>query len=117
MQYRMVGKQIRFIPTPAGNQQIGLWYYPRMRTLLADTDILDGIGGWTEYVIVDAAIKALRKEESDTTLLNEQKMMLKKRIEEAAQNRDAGQGDTVSDTRSWDNKFGSPFGNGGSAGW
>jgi hypothetical protein len=117
LQYRVMGNKIRFIPTPSGNQQIGLWYFPRQPALLQDTDMLDGIGGWTEYVIVDAAIKALRKEESDTSLLNEQKMMLKKRIEEAAQNRDAGQGDTISDTRSWGDRYGSPFGNGSWGGY
>lgn len=99
MRYRVLGSKIEFIPTPSGNQTIGLWYFPRCTTLLADTDILDGVNGWSEYVIVDAAIKALRKEESDSTLLNEQKMMLKQRIEQAAQNRDAGAPDTISDTR------------------
>lgn len=112
LQYRMLGDNIEFIPTPSSNQYIGLWYFPRIPTMLADTDVLDGFGGWTEYVIIDAAIKALRKEESDTTLLNVQKLMLKKRIEETAQNRDAGQPDCISDTRSWGNRYGTANGDG-----
>lgn len=112
LQYRMLGNKIEFIPTPSGNQFIGLWYYPRLPAMLADTDALDGFGGWTEYVILDAAIKALRKEESDTSLLNAQKMALMKRIEEVAQNRDAGQPDCISDTRSWGNRYGAPNGDG-----
>lgn len=118
MEYRVFGSNINFIPTPAGNQYVGLWYFPRLKTMLADTDILDGIGGWTEYVIVDAALKALRKEESDLGPLTQAKMDLKKRIEEAAQNRDAGQPDTVSDTR-FDSQmgYGSPNGDGSYGGW
>lgn len=115
MQYRVVGGKIMFVPIPSANLSIGLWYFPRITTLLADTDILDGIGGWTEYVIIDSAIKALRKEESDTTLLFEQKMMLKKRIEEAAQHRDAGQPDTISDVRTRSESWGS--GDGPIGGW
>lgn len=112
LQYRLLGDQIEFIPTPAANQYIGLWYFPRLPALLKDTDSLDGFSGWTEYVIVDAAIKAVRKQEGDTTLLNAQKMMLKQRIEQTAQNRDAGQPDNISDTRSWGNRYGTANGDG-----
>jgi len=52
---------------------------------------------YLEYVSVDVAIKALEKEESSTTELRERKKALKKRIEEAAENRDAGLPATVSD--------------------
>lgn len=112
MQYRVVGGNIQFIPVPTSGQNVGVWYFPRLNTLLQDTDICDGISGWTEYVIVDAAIKALNKEESDSTALMNEKLMLQKRIEGSATNRDAGQPDTVSDTRSWSERWGG-FGNAG----
>lgn len=99
LRYRLVGNTLMFIPTPAGNQTIRLWYIPKLTQLLQDTDIMSGISGWTEYVLVDAAIKALMKEESDVQGLMIQKQMLLKRIEESAMNRDAGQPDTISDTR------------------
>lgn len=99
-QYRLVGNNIEFIPLPSSNQPIRLWYIPRMDMLLADTDItVVGISGWVEYLIVDAAIKALQKEESDVSVLQTQKAMLMKRIEGASVNRDAGRADTISDTR------------------
>lgn len=104
MQYRIIDNyppKLYFIPTPSANQYIRIWYVPRMTTLLQDTDVADGISGWTEYIIVDAAIKAMQKEESDTSLLMAQKMALKMRIEETAMNRDVGQGDTISDVRNW----------------
>ncbi len=106
LQYRMLGNYIYFIPTPAGAQYIGLWYYPRINTLLKDTDVMDGISGWTEYVIVRAAKYALDKEESDTTKLDQELVFLKSQIEEGATNRDAGQPDTISPTRSWSERWG-----------
>lgn len=99
LQYRLIGNKISFIPVPSSGQQIGLWYFPRLITLLQDTDVMDSISGWDEYVITDAAIKALQKEESDVSVLMAQKMALRQRIEESAMNRDAGQPDTISDVR------------------
>lgn len=99
LKYKLIGNSIMFIPTPSAGQPIRVWYVPRLAQVLQDTDMIDGISGWTEYVIVDAAIKALQKEESDVSILGAQKMALIKRIEDSAVNRDAGQGDTISDTR------------------
>lgn len=117
LQYRLVGNTIMFIPTPSAGQVIGLWYFPRLTQLLADTDVMDGISGWTEYVIVDAAIKALRKEESDTQELQLEKNMLIQRINDSASNRDAGQGDTITDSRSWSSRWGTYGGPGFDGPW
>ena len=112
LRYRVMGDKITLIPVPAGNQTIRLWYIPRMTQLLKDTDILDGVSGWTEYVIVDAAIKALEKEESDVSALLARKLALIQRIESSAQNRDAGQPDTISATRRWTSGYGWDDGSG-----
>ncbi len=119
MQYRVMGSNIEFIPVPSNSQNIRLWYIPRLTMLLKDSDITTAsVSGWIEYVIVDAAIKALQKEESDITALMAQKMALTKRIQDAAQNRDVGQPDTISDARGngtgWG--FNGPF-NGFNGGW
>lgn len=111
LQYRVIGNNIEFIPTPSGNQVIRLWYIPRLTELLQDTDTSDiGISGWLEYVIVRAAKYALDKEESDTTKLDTEIVFLKQRIEESASNRDAAAPDTVSDSRR-------NYGNGYGGGW
>lgn len=116
-QYRMMGTNIEFIPTPAGQQIFRLWYVPRLQQLLQDTDTTTaGVSGWIEYVIVDAAIKALQKEESDTIALMVQKQALIKRIQDSAMNRDEGQPDTISDVRSSMGSFGGPY-NGFKGGW
>lgn len=100
-QYRLLGNNIEFIPTPSANQQFRIWYIPRLKELLMDTDTTDtGVSGWIEYVIVRAAKYALDKEEADTSKLDTQILFLKARIEESATNRDVGQPDTISDTRS-----------------
>lgn len=98
-QYRIVGNDMLIIPNPNANQTIQLWYVPRPLTLVADNDILDSISGWDEVVVVDAAIKALNKEESDVSVLMEQKDRLIKRIEAAASNRDQGMPEVVTDVR------------------
>jgi hypothetical protein len=114
LRYRIVGNQIEFIPVPQSAQMVQVWYVPRMTQLLQDTDMLDGISGWTEYVVVDAAIKGLMKEESDTSALMARKMALMERIEAAASNRDAGLPDTISDSRRYTDLYGvgSPTGDG-----
>ena len=117
-QYRVMGDKLEFIPIPAGGQQCRLWYIPRLYTLLSDSDIMKGVSGWTEYVIVDTAIKALQKEESDVSVLGQQKMMLIDRINASASNRDVGMPDVISDVRSATGNFSGLGGNGwGGGGW
>lgn len=100
LQYRLLGSNIEFIPTPAAGQNIRIWYIPRLTQLLADTDITNtGISGWLQYVIIRAAKYTLDKEESDTTKLDQELAFLTKRIEETAANRDTGQPDTITDIR------------------
>ena len=120
MRYRLLGESVYIIPTPAGNQQIRMWYSPRLSGLLKDTDITTiGFSGWLRYPIVRAAKYALDKEESDTTKLDAELVFLKQRIQEASQNRDAGIADTVSNTRQDPIYGGTGFagGGGGQAGW
>lgn len=121
MRYRLMGNNINIIPTPAGGQNLVLWYSPRLQSLLADTDITTlGVSGWLRYVIVRAAKYALDKEEgSDTSKLDTEIVYLKQRIEQAASNRDAGQADTISETRMDPVYGGTGWGGGGTSngGW
>lgn len=121
LQYRMLGSNVEFIPTPSGGQSLRYWYIPRLTELLKDNDITTaGISGWIEYVIVRAAIYALVKEESDTASLERQLVYLKQRIEESAVNRDAGRPDRISDVRGngwWGAGSGGYGGSGPVGGW
>lgn len=120
MRYRIMGTQVEFIPIPAGNQQVRGWYIPRLKSLLADNDVTTiGFSGWLRYVIVRAAIYALTKEQvTDTTTLQEELIFLKTRIEQASQNRDQANTDTVSNTRRDGVYGGGSFcGDGANGGW
>lgn len=117
MRYRLMGNNVNIIPTPAGNQQIRMWYSPKLPALLKDTDLTTlGYSGWIRYPIVRAAKYALDKEEgSDTSKLDAEILFLKTRIEQASQNRDAGVPDTISPTR-MDPVYGGTGWGGGSGG-
>lgn len=121
MRYRMMGNFVSIIPTPSGNQQIRMWYAPKLPSLLADNSLTTlGYSGWLRYPIVRAAKYALDKEEgSDTSKLDAEIGYLKLRIEEASQNRDMGEAETISDTRQDPLYGGNVFaaGGGGNAGW
>lgn len=121
MRYRLMGEYLNIIPTPAGGQNLVLWYSPKMPQLLSDTDLtVIGVSGWLRYVIVRMAKYMLDKEEgTDTGKLDQEIVFLKQRIEQAAQNRDAGIPDTISETRI-DPAYGGTgwgAGGGGQGGW
>lgn len=81
-------------PTVTGaNQLIRAW---------VDSTAVDGVSGWEEYIVIDAALKAMGKEESDPSLIAQQKIMMKQRLIDMAANRDAGNPATVADTQSSD---------------
>ena len=97
LRYRLVGNNLRFIPVPSSADLARIWYSPVSAKLVNDSDEYDDFNQYSEYAIVDAAIKMLQKEESSTTVFERQKKDLKTRIEEASQNRDAGKPESVSD--------------------
>ncbi len=82
---------------PQVSYPVKLHYIPTMTEMVEDTDTFDGINGYEEYIIIDAAMKALIKEESDASALMAQKQAMIKRIQGAAPNRDAGRGQRVTD--------------------
>lgn len=115
LRYRLSANKLWITPTPQNGQQLRLWYVPRVVPLVNDSDVSDGYSGWLEYVVVDAAIKAMQKEESDVSVLLAQKGALIRRIESAAENRDAGNPATVADVQftagAW--PYNAGFGGGG----
>lgn len=122
LRYRLNGNNLYLVPpTLGGGQTARIWYVPRPTTLLADTDIVDGVSGYEEFVIVTAALMALVKEESPTAaefkVLKDEQITM---IQEAANNRDLAEPEQVSDTKrinsGWsdsDGNYGSGSGYGG----
>ncbi len=95
--YRIVGGNLHITPTDNATGTYRLWYIPIYTPLSAESDTVDGISGWEEYIVVDVAIKMLNKEESSVTHLVAMKKALIDRIEAMAQNRDMDQPETISD--------------------
>lgn len=75
---------------PMAGQTVRLLYVPRVATLSLDADSVDGVNGWEEYIVADACIKALAKEESDVSVFAARKQALVARINAETENRDAG---------------------------
>jgi hypothetical protein len=105
LRYRVMGSNIRLSPAPNSAVSVKVWYTPKATALSADADTLDDLNGFADYVIIDAAIKMLQKQDDDVTVLMAQKADLKRRIEIMAQNRDAGTSDSVSDVYAENNNF------------
>jgi hypothetical protein len=100
--YHIGGQSITFNPTPTINATVKMWYVPVALKLQGDNDTFDGINGWEEFVVIDAAIKMLQKEESDVTVLAIQKKAIIERINTMAENRDEGHSFRVGDVqRMW----------------
>jgi hypothetical protein len=116
--YRLQGSNLMFTPLPTGGLTIQLWYAPRLLPLVNDTDVAEDWSGWLEYVVVDAAIKCVRKQERDTTDLKQAKEALRQRIEYAAANRNIGDPAVVTElTSGSDGIFGWNGGAYGPWGW
>lgn len=97
LRYRVMGANVKLSPTPGGVYSMKVWFVPKATALSADADTFDDLNQFSEYVIVDSAIKCMQKEESDVSVLMAQKAELKRRIEVMAENRDAGNSESVSD--------------------
>jgi hypothetical protein len=104
--YHLEGDSIKFQPTPPGTFSMSLYYVPCCPKLFNKHDTLDGIDGWEEFVIIDAAIKMLEKEESDTSVLERRKAAIVQRINLMAENRDEGFSFRVNDVqRMWNEDY------------
>ena len=106
----LVGGNLVFSPQPEGVTNVRVWYIPTAQqfssaTPATSTTTFDDYNGYAEYVVVDAAIKCLQKEESDVSVLRAQKVEMRRRIEEAADNRDAGSPLSVTDIYVGNNDF------------
>jgi hypothetical protein len=97
LRYHLQGNRVRFVPIPSTTQTVKLWFIPCLTRLVDDGDVLDGVNGYEEYVIIDAAIKMRIKEETDTSELERQKANMIMRINSMAAARDAGEPERVTD--------------------
>lgn len=88
--YRVQGSQLLLLPAPSGVYTVTVHYIPELALTSGVITQTTFPNGWEEYVVVDAAIKCLDKEESDTRAHRADLQRILNSINEAAQNRDAG---------------------------
>lgn len=113
LRYRLWGNNLQIVPIAQSGQAIRLWYSPKPNQLVFDTDVIDGLADYEELIICDVCIKALAKQESDVSVFAAQKVAILKQIEEAAENRDVGEPEHVSDSRHRNFAWSSPTDGGG----
>ena len=104
--YHWTQDKLRIIPTPTAALSLVLWFVPVPVGLSSDADSMNFYAGWDEYVVLDAAIRALTKEESDTSVLMAERARLEEKIRSAATNRDHGLPETVTDIHALNNGWG-----------
>lgn len=96
--YRVFGSNILFTPQEPPVPTVTLWYVPRITPMAVDADVLDGVNGWEEFVVLDAAIKCMVKEESDPSALMKQLEDQNTRILDMSKDRDQGEAETTTDS-------------------
>lgn len=79
------------------SNSVSATYASSILSFWSDSAQLDGIAGFEEYCVIDAAIKAQIKQEGDYAPLAGQKADIKQRIEAMAEGRDASQAFHTSD--------------------
>lgn len=110
LRYRLIGDKLRFIPTDQATGDFRYWYIPKPNVPVDDTDTIEGYNGWDQYIVLDAAIKCLVKEETDVTELMQERAQAEQDILINAQTRDEGDTETVEDVSSYyDNSDGDVY--------
>ncbi|TXH18364.1 MAG: hypothetical protein E6R03_02315 [Hyphomicrobiaceae bacterium] len=76
-----------------------LWYVPQFVPLQNDTDELSGMLRFENYVIVDAAITCLQKEESDVSFFMAEREKIEREIKESSGDRDLSESHRIRNVR------------------
>jgi hypothetical protein len=86
---------------PAAGQTVRLLYVPSPPVFDSGNPLSAVLvnNGWDQYIVADACIKALAKEESDVSVFAGQKSALLARLDAEAENRDAGNPQRMVDSR------------------
>lgn len=98
--YRLIGNKIELIPVPTKIYCVKIRYVPTTIAyasgggsqvdLSADTDYIDGINGFEQWIVYDVCIKAKMKQEEDISELMVMKRGMEKAIKRQVKKRDRG---------------------------
>ncbi len=96
--YALVGSNLRLYPIPSVGLTGSIIYAPEATVLVNPSDTVSYPNGWEKFVVIDAAIQALLKEESDVRGLSAERAAIVREIEVAKENRDMATPKYVTDT-------------------
>ena len=86
--YSIVGSNLRLYPSDVGGLSGSILYAPEATVLTAGSDSVSYPNGWEKYIVIDAAIQALLKEESSVTALMQERARIEQEIRDAKESRD-----------------------------
>lgn len=95
--YAVVGNVLRLYPVPEAGLTGAIIYAPEATLLSTGTDSVSYPNGWEKYVVIDAAIQALMKEESSVTALVAERERIEREIRDAKETRDMATPKRVTD--------------------
>lgn len=93
-------RSLRFWPTPQGVHEVTVTYVPQRAAFVSPDDDATVFNylGWDAWVVLRAAMKVLRKEESDTSQVQRELDEQTLRIQQAAARANAGRTNVITDT-------------------
>lgn len=94
--YRVAGSLIYLLPTQSSGSYTHV-YVPILTALSSDSDTIDGVNGWEQYVVFDAAIRGRAKMGLDTRDLRIERDIIKDDMIAAARDRDMTQTRVIQD--------------------
>lgn len=86
--YALVGNNLRLYPAPSGGLTGSILYAPEATVLAVGADTVNYPNGWERFIVLDAAIQALIKEESSVTALINEREAVVREIRDAKEARD-----------------------------
>lgn len=95
--YSLVGSNLRLYPAPSGGLTGAILYAPEATTLVNAGDSVTYPNGWERFIVIDAAIQALLKEESSVTALVNERESIVREIRDAKEARDMANPKRVTD--------------------
>lgn len=86
--YNVVGSNLRLYPATTNGLAGTILYAPEATVLSAGSDTVSYPNGWEKYIVIEAAIQALMKEESSVTALVAERERIEREIRDAKESRD-----------------------------
>lgn len=86
--YLLVGGNLRLYPAPTAGLTGAILYAPEATVLTTGTDTVSYPNGWERFIVIDAAIQALAKEESSVSTLVAERDSIIREIESTKEMRD-----------------------------